>query len=60
MRVNTFSVLFIVIAIFFIMSIVVEIFLDDFIKPNSLFIYLFLGSLISTIAGLAININVPD
>jgi hypothetical protein len=60
MRVRTFSVLFLLMAIFYIMSVAAEVFIDDFVRPRSLFAYLVLGSLITGVASLAININVPD
>lgn len=60
MRVRTFSVLFIVMAIYYIMTVAAEVFIDDFVKPQSLFTYLIISTLITGIAALAINIDVPD
>jgi len=59
MRVRTFSVLFILMAIYYIMAVVTEVFVDDFIKPRSLFTYLLVSTLITGIAALMINIDVP-
>ena len=60
MRVRTFSVLFIIMAIYYIMSVAAEVFIDDFIKPHSFFTYLIISTLVTGIAGLTINIDVPD
>lgn len=60
MRVRTFSVLFVVVAIYYIMALAAEVFVDDFVKPQSLFTYLLISTLITGIAALTINIDVPD
>lgn len=60
MRVRTFSVLFIVMAIYYIMTVASEVFIDVYVKPQSLFTYLIISTLITGIAALAINIDVPD
>jgi hypothetical protein len=60
MRVRTFSVLFVVVAIYYIMAVAAEVFVDDFVKPQSLFTYLLISTLVTGIAALTINIDVPD
>jgi hypothetical protein len=60
MRVRTISVLFIVTAIYFIMAVAAEVFIDDFIRPQSLFAYLLVSTLITGVAALAVDIDVPD
>lgn len=59
MRVRTFSVLFILMAIYYIVAVTAEVFVDDFVKPRSLFAYLLVSTLITGIATLMINIDVP-
>ena len=59
MRVRTFSVLFVVVAIYYIMAVAAEVFVDDFVKPQSLFTYLLISTLVTGIAALTINIDVP-
>jgi len=60
MRVRTFSILFIIMAIYYIMAVAAEVFIDDFVKPQSLFTYLLFSTLITGVAALMINIDVPD
>lgn len=60
MTVPMFSVLFILMAIYFIISVTAEVFVDDFVKPRSLFTYLLISSLITSIAALMVNIDIPD
>ena len=60
MTVPMFSVLFILMAIYFIISVAAEVFVDDFVKPRSLFTYLLISSLITSIAALMVNIDIPD
>lgn len=55
-----FSVLFILIAIYYIIAVAAEVFVDDFVKPHSLFTYLLVSSLITGIAAFVINIDIPD
>ena len=60
MRIRTISVLFIVTAIYFIIAVAAEVFIDDFIKPQSLFSYLLISTILTGFAALAINIDVPS
>lgn len=60
MRVRTFSVLFILMAIYYIMTVATEVFVDEFIKPQSLYSNLLISTLITGIAALAIDIDIPN
>ena len=60
MRVRTFAVLLVVMAIYFIMAVASEVFIDDFIRPQSLFTYLLLSTIITSTAALTVDVNVPD
>ena len=60
MRIRTLSVLLLVVAIYYIMTVATEVFVYDFIRPQSLFSYLLISTLIATIAALAIDIDVPS
>jgi hypothetical protein len=59
MEVRTISVLMLVIAVYYIMAVATEIFVDDIIKPHSIFWYLLISTIITTVAALAINIEIP-
>jgi hypothetical protein len=60
MRVRTFSVLFIVMAIYYITSVTSEVFVDDLIRPQSLFAYLLISTFLTGAAAMAINIDIPS
>lgn len=53
MKLRTVADLFIVMAILFIMAVAAEVFIDDFLHPQSLFTYLLLTALISGLAATA-------
>lgn len=59
MNVRATSVLLLVIAVYYIMAVATEIFIDDVIKPKTLFWYLLFSTIITTVAALAINIEIP-
>jgi hypothetical protein len=60
MRVSTVTALFIVIAIYFIMAVAAEVFVDDFVKPGSLFLYLLVSTVVTSLAALTVNVDIPD
>lgn len=60
MRIRTFSVLFLLMALLLIYSVSAEVFIDDYIKPRSMFAYLVLGTLITGAASLAVDLEVPS
>jgi hypothetical protein len=47
MRVQSLASLFVVVAILFIIAVAAEVFVDDFMKPSSLFGYLILTTMIN-------------
>lgn len=59
MRVRTISVLLIIMSIYLIIAVATEVFVDDFIKPHSLFNYLLISTFISGATALAIGIEIP-
>jgi high-affinity K+ transport system ATPase subunit B len=60
MRVRTFSVLFVVMAIYFVIAVAAEVFIDDYVKPQSVFAYLLVSTLVTGIATLGIKIDIPN
>jgi hypothetical protein len=60
MRVRTVSVLFIIMAMYMIFAVATEVFVDEFVKPQTFFSYLLLSTLITGIASLTINIDIPE
>ena len=60
MRIRSFSVFFVVLAIYFIIAVAAEVFVDDHIKPRSLFTYILASTVVTGIAALAVNINIPS
>lgn len=59
MRIHTISVLFLIMAIYFIAAVAAEVFIDDNVRPKSLFTYLLITVLLTGTAALAIDIDVP-
>ena len=53
MRVRTFSILFLLMAIYMI-------FIDDYVRPRSKFSYLVIGTMLTGIASLMINLDIPS
>ena len=60
MRIRTFSILFIIMAIYLVITVAAEIFIDDYVKPRSMFTYFVISTLLTGIASLAIDIDVPS
>lgn len=60
MRVGTVTAFLIIIAIYFIMAVAAEVFIDDFLRPNSLFVYLLIGTVLTTLMAEVVNIDVPS
>lgn len=46
--------------IYFVMSVATEVFVDEFIKPSTLFSSLLVGTILSGVASLAIDIDTPS
>lgn len=59
MRVHTLSVFFIILALCFIVAVATEVFIDDYVNPHSLFVYLFMGAAISSLILFIIDIKLP-
>jgi hypothetical protein len=60
MRVRTATVLLIVMALYYIINAASMVFIDDFVKPQSISVYLLIGTLITGFATLAITVDIPD
>ena len=60
MRVRTFSVLALLVAIYLIIAVASEVFVDDYVKPQTMFAYLVLGTLLTGIASLTVDIDIPS
>lgn len=54
MKLRTAANLFIVVAVLFVMAVASEVFIDDFLHPRSLFVYLLLTALISGLTATAV------
>ncbi len=59
MRTAALSTALILMAIYFIFTVATEVFVDDYIQPDSLFTYLLAGTVLTTLASLAVNIEIP-
>lgn len=60
MRVRTVTVLLIVMALYYIINLAAMVFVDDFVKPRSIFVYLLIGTLITGFATLSVTVDIPD
>jgi hypothetical protein len=60
MRVRTVSALFLVMALYYVLAVASEVFVDDFVKPRSLFSYLLVSTILSGIVALVVEIDVPE
>jgi hypothetical protein len=60
MRIRTVSLLLILMAIYYIMTVATEVFIDELIKPKDLFTNLLIGTLLTGFAALAIDIDIPN
>lgn len=58
-RLQTLAVLLLLISLFFVVAVAAEVFIDDSIRPHSLFVYLLLSTAITGIATLGIDIPFP-
>ena len=57
MKVRTLSVLLIMIAIYFITAVAAEVFVDDFVRPHSLFAYLLASTLVASAITMTIGFD---
>lgn len=60
MRLRSLSALLLVVAVCFVLAVAAEVFVDDFVRPRSLFAYLLASTLVTALAALAVNVEVPN
>lgn len=61
MRVPSATALMIITAICFIVAVAAEVFIDDYIRPSSMFGYILVSTVLTGFATMAVvNIDVPD
>jgi|SRR5579863_826203 hypothetical protein len=60
MRVSSFAVIFLLMAIFMIVSVAWQVFSDEAVKTKSLFLVMLAGTIVTGFATLGLNIAVPD
>jgi hypothetical protein len=58
MRIVAASALLLVMAIYYIITVATTVFMDDFIRPRSLFVYYLATTLIASFAALAIDVGI--
>lgn len=46
-------------SIFFTMAVIINIFIADFVEPKTMFASILIGTMISSVASLAIDIDIP-
>lgn len=59
MRLEAVGIVFLLIAIYFVMAVGAEVYIDSFVHPTSLFYSLLLGTAITTVAALPLAIDIP-
>lgn len=57
MESKTISVLFIIMAIYYIIAVASEVIVDDFVRPRTMFLYLLAGCLVSSSAAMILSVN---
>jgi hypothetical protein len=61
MRVSSVSALLVVTAICLIIAVAAEVFIDDYVRPSSLFGYILVSTLLTSFAAMAvIDIDIPN
>lgn len=60
MRVQTCSALLLLTSLYLIIAFAMEVFIDDYIKPSSLFTYFIINTILSIIATTFITIDIPN
>ncbi len=53
------STLLIVIALLFIIAIAVEVFIDDYVKPKTMFMYLLISTILTSIISYILDVDIP-
>ena len=59
MRVVTFAVLFVLMAMYMITAVAGEVFVDENVRPSSLFVSLLVGTVVTGLATVGLNVDVP-
>jgi len=59
MRLQTFSVLYLLMALYLIIAVAAQVFIDQYVVPKSAFTYLVISTLLTGIVSLMIDIEVP-
>lgn len=60
LRLRTITAILLLLALYFVMAVATEVYLDEFVRPHSLFSSLLLSTFITSIAALFITIEVPS
>ena len=60
MRVASFAAIFLLMAIFMIVSVAWQVFSDEAVKTKSLFLVLLAGTIVTGLATMGLNVSVPD
>jgi hypothetical protein len=60
MKILAIAIILLLLAIYFVQAVAVQVFVNDYVKPRSLFASLLEATLISAVAALAINISIPE
>lgn len=60
MRVATFAVIFLLMAIFMIVSVAWQVFSNEAVKTKSLFLVMLAGTIVTGFATMGLNIDVPS
>lgn len=60
MRIRSLAVVSLLVALYFVMAVGAEVYLDEFVRPHTLFTSLLLGTIITSLAALPISIEVPS
>lgn len=59
MKVDTVSVVLLMMALFFILAVAAQVFLDAVVEPKTVFVALLVGTILTGIASLAVNFDIP-
>jgi hypothetical protein len=60
MRVRTFTVLFLLMAIYLVITVAAEVFVDEYVKPHTMFAYLVISTALTGLASLTVDLDVPS
>jgi hypothetical protein len=60
MRVRTFTVLFLLMAIYLVIAVAAQVFIDEYVAPHTMFAYLVISTLLTGLASLTVDLDVPS